>query len=168
MGHNSQLLICNWNNNAKQTKKVHLRIILFGVSLYFFPNLLVMVIGLFTFSMKAIAHAQRTKAQRCFSTKLYFCYKKIYLGSVALMVYYKPGRSRWEFSWLNENITQQWLRTSLCWQAHCVWTSWAKRSESKTQWASQHREVWSHCCVMFEFYHENLKRIFPGLGYGFL
>ena len=43
------------------------------------------------------------------------------------MVYYKPGRSRWEFSWLNENITQQWLRTSLCWQAHCVWTSWAKQ-----------------------------------------
>ena len=44
-----------------------------------------------------------------------------------VMVYYKPGRSHWEFSWLNENITQQWLRTSLCWQAPCVWTSWAKR-----------------------------------------
>ena len=51
----------------------------------------------------------------------------IFIKKNTLMVYYKPGRSRWEFSWLNENITQQWLRTSLCWQAHCVWTSWVKR-----------------------------------------
>ena len=29
---------------------------------------------------------------------------------------------------VNENIPQQWLRTSLCWLAHCVWTSWAQRS----------------------------------------
>ena len=26
----------------------------------------------------------------------------------------------------------------------------------------------SHCCVMFDLDHGNLKRIFPGLGYGFL
>ena len=66
-------------------------------------------------------------------------------------------------SWLNKNITQQWLRTSLCWQANCVWMSWAQRSKSKTQWACQHREVFSHCCVIFSFNHENSQWLLHGL-----
>jgi hypothetical protein len=75
--------------------------------------------------------------------KCYVSYINIFSTSLIpfikyfLMVYYKPGGSRWEFSWLNENITQQWLRTSLCWQAHCVWTSWSQRSETKTQRSSK-------------------------------
>ena len=49
------------------------------------------------------------------------------------LVYYKPERSCWEFSWLKQNITKQRMRSSLCWQVQPTLSGLAERSESKTQ-----------------------------------